>query len=98
MTHASEIDTETTFQMQHEETITPSSRVTLGLLWAILGALALIMLFFWNRFDGLDDRFVTQKLFDERTTAIEKRIDERTATLQKQIERLEAALDRQARR
>ena len=81
-----------------DTSLAPTSRVTLGLLWSILAATVGVLLFAWTRFDGLDDKFVTREVFNERTMSIEKRIDDRTDSLQKQIERLEAAIERQSKR
>lgn len=71
---------------QHEQadsTITASSRVTVGLLWTLLVGGLVVTVFFWGKFDALDDRFVTKELFNARM-----------ASLEKQIDRLEAALER----
>lgn len=81
MTHAAEIDIET---MQHEQTISPSSRVTVGLLWTLLVGGLLVTVFFWGKFDALDDRFVTKELFNARMGALEKQIDHLEATIARQ--------------
>lgn len=97
MTYPVEIDTVTNNHAHHDEAITPTSRVTLGLLWTIAVGMLAVTVFLWKQFDDLDEKFVTNTVFEERSRSIELRIDERTKTLQRQIERLEAALDRRDR-
>lgn len=76
-----------TMEHSHDDTISPTSRVTIGLLWTILIGMLAVTVFVWNRFDALDERFVTKELFNARMSALEK-----------QIERLEKAIDKQDRR
>lgn len=71
----------------HDTEITPSSKVTVGLLWTLLiGGLA-VTGFFWSKFDALDDRFVTKELFNARMSALEKQIDRLETTIARQAPR-----------
>lgn len=76
---------------QHHEhadsTITGNSRVTVGLLWTLLVGGLLVTVFFWSKFDALDDRFVTKDLFNARMAALEKQIDRLEGTVARQAPR-----------
>lgn len=87
MTYPVEIDTVTNNHAHQDDTITPASRVTLGLLWTILTGIVMVTVFLWSRFDGLDERFVTRELFNARMASLEKQIDRLEATVARQATR-----------